>query len=60
VARVDKASVELEPSHDGHLDIRDQAGCFGEARRREKISRPVRCKKDDRTRLQEPEIAERL
>jgi hypothetical protein len=39
VARVDKASVEFEPGHGRHLDVGDQAGCFGEARGREKFGR---------------------
>jgi len=37
VARVDEASIELEPRHDWHVDVCDQAGCFGEARGREKF-----------------------
>jgi hypothetical protein len=37
VARVDKASVEFEPGHGRHMDVGDQAGCFGEERGREKF-----------------------
>ena len=37
VARVDEASIELEPRHDRHVDVGDQTGCFGEARGREKF-----------------------
>jgi hypothetical protein len=37
VARVDEASIELEPRHDRHVDVSDQTGCFGEARGREKF-----------------------
>jgi hypothetical protein len=43
---VDKASVEFQPGHGRHMDVSDQAGCFGEARggeefgcRREKVGR---------------------
>jgi len=36
-ARVDEASIELEPRHDRHVDVGDQTGRFGEARGREKF-----------------------
>jgi len=37
VARVDQVSIELQPRHGRHVDVGDQAGCFGEARGREKF-----------------------
>jgi hypothetical protein len=37
VARVDKAPVEFEPGHGRHMDVGDQAGCFGKPRGGEKI-----------------------
>jgi hypothetical protein len=38
-ACVDEVPVEFDPAHVGHLDIGDQAGCFGETGGREKIGR---------------------
>jgi hypothetical protein len=29
VARVDKVPVEFEPGHSWHMDVGDQASCFG-------------------------------
>src|SRR5262249_28061034 len=37
LARVDKAPIEFEPGHGRHMDIGDQAACFGEARGRKKF-----------------------
>src|SRR5262249_8036400 len=37
LAGVDKASIEFEPGHGRHMDVGDQAGCFGEARGGEKF-----------------------
>jgi len=37
VARVEQVSLELLPRHGRHVDVGDQAGCFGEARGREKF-----------------------
>jgi hypothetical protein len=39
VVRVDKSSEEFESGHGRHLDVGDQAACFGEARGGEKFSR---------------------
>jgi hypothetical protein len=37
VARVEKAPEEFETRHGRHMDVGDQAGCFGKPRRREKF-----------------------
>src|SRR5215468_2005817 len=37
VARVDETSVEFESGHRRHMDVGDQAGCFGKARGDEKF-----------------------
>ena len=37
LARIDKTPVEFEPRHGRHMDIGDEAGCFGEARGGEKF-----------------------
>ena len=37
LTRVDKASVEFEPGHGGHVYVGDQTGSFGKARRREEF-----------------------
>jgi len=47
VARVDKAPVEFEPSHSRHMDVGDQAGCFGQPRGGEKI----RCRRENVDRI---------
>src|SRR6478736_5698093 len=42
VVRLDEVSVERDPGHRRHVDVGDQAGCFGETRGSEEIGR--RCK----------------
>jgi hypothetical protein len=39
IARIDEVSVELEPSHRGHMDVGDQAGSFNEEWGCEEIGR---------------------
>src|SRR3954449_2375570 len=47
VARLDKVPVEFEPGHSRHMDVRDQAGCFGKPRGREKIG----CRRENGDRI---------
>jgi hypothetical protein len=47
VTHVDEASIELEPGHGRHMDVGDQAGCFGKPRGGEKI----RCRRENVDRI---------
>jgi hypothetical protein len=47
IARVDKVPVEFEPGHGRHMDVGDQASCFGKARGGEKI----RCRRENIDRI---------